>query len=202
MHLKKMILPFFSLCMLFMITGCYNANVSNPSNNATSQSDLNVENLKGKKILIAYFSWSGNTRKVANQIHEKVGGDIFEIKTVEQYPTDHQSASEVAKKELDENARPKLVNEVNNMADYDVIMIGYPIWWYTAPMAIDTFLESYDLSGKTIIPFCTSGGSEIEGSMPTIRKIAGKAKVRDGLTLVNPDDLSKLDPWLKKQGLL
>lgn len=202
MHLKKMILPFFSLCMLFMITGCYNANVSNQSNKGTSQSDSNAENLKGKKILIAYFSWSGNTRKVANQIHEKVGGDIFEIKTVEQYPTDHQSASEVAKKELDEHARPRLVSEVHNMADYDVVMIGYPIWWYTAPMAIDTFLESYDLSGKTIIPFCTSGGSEIEGSMPTIRELAGKAKVRDGLTLVNPDDLSKLDSWLKKQGLL
>lgn len=202
MGFKKMLFSFFSLCTLFVITGCYNANVENPSNKVTSESSSNVETLKGKKILVAYFSWSGNTRKVANQIHEKIGGDIFEIKTVEQYPTDHQSASQVAKKELDENVRPKLINEVNNMADYDVIMIGYPIWWYTAPMAIDTFLESYDLSGKIIIPFCTSGGSGIEESIITIRKIAGKSKVRDGLTLVNNNDLSQLDPWLKKQGLL
>ena len=157
------------------------------------------ESLKGKRILIAYFSWSGHTRQVAEQIQKEVGGDIFEIKTVKTYPNEHNAASEVAKKELDAQARPELKDTISNMADYDVIILGYPIWWYTAPMAVNTFLESYDMTRKVVVPFCTSGGYGVEKSVGDIRKAAGKAEVLDGL-LAN--DSSAIDPWLKKSGLL
>lgn len=153
----------------------------------------------GQKVLVAYFSWGGNTRTVANQIHETVGGDIFEIKTVKPYPTEYEPATKVGKKELEENARPALEGKVENMADYDVVFIGYPIWWHTAPMAVYTFMESQDLSGKTIIPFCTSGGSTLTESMPAIRQLAPNSKLVEGITANNSSDIV---PWLKKIGML
>ena len=115
------------------------------------------------KILIAYFSHSGNTKVVANSIKENIGGDIFEIKTSLSYPTSYNAVVDKAKKEQNANDRPELISHVENMDSYNVIFIGYPNWWGTIPMAEFTFLEEYNFSGKTIIPFCTHANTSTAG---------------------------------------
>lgn len=133
-----------------------------------------------KKILVAYFSWSGNTRVIAKQIQELTGGDLFEIQTSVPYTTEYRPCTEVAKKEKEADARPELKTKVSNMEDYDLVFVGYPNWWGTAPMAIWTFLESYDLSGKTLIPFCTHGGGGEQNCFTDFVKHTGKATTRKG----------------------
>ena len=157
-----------------------------------------------QKILIAYFSWSGNTREIANQIRERVGGDLFEIKTVNAYPTEYRACTDLAKKEQNENARPALSTKVENMDDYDVVFIGYPIWWGTTPMALFTFFEQYDLSGKTIVPFCTHGGSGLSRSASDIGKLCPKSTLLDGIAIRGSDAKSAQNDvaaWLENIGM-
>ena len=153
--------------------------------------------MEKSKSLIAYFSRKGsnyvggsivnlpigNTEVVANEIQELTGSDMFEIKTVKSYPKDYTETTNVAKEELRENARPELTEKVDNMDSYDVIYIGYPNWWGTMPMAVYTFLESYDFSGKTIIPYCTHEGSGMGSSERDIKKFSPNAKVMSGLAI-------------------
>ena len=153
----------------------------------------------GKKVLVAYFSWGGNTREVAKLIHAKTGGDLFEIKKEEPYPKEYKPTTEVAKTEREQNRRPKLAGPLPDLKQYDVILVGYPIWWYIEPMPVKTFVEAQDLSGKIILPFATSGGSGIEGSVEDLRKTLPKAQVKDGL-LVNMT--GRVDSWLKENGLI
>lgn len=211
--LKTFFILALSSLMIFSLTACGNSNavnsVSSPKPAAATVTDKDTAasaktsedktaNGKGKKILVAYFSHSGNTKRVAEQIHNLVGGDIIEIRTVTPYPTDYQESVEVAKREKETNARPALSTKVDNMAGYDVIFIGYPIWWHTAPMPIYTFLEAYDLSGKTVIPFCTSYNSDIAESMDAIKSLCPKANILEGLTA---NDASKIEPWLTRIGM-
>ncbi len=144
-----------------------------------------------QKCLIAYFSRKGNnyvngrivnlaignTEVIAKMIYEIIGGDMFRINTKKTYPTDYMETTEVAKHELKSNARPELTDHVPDMDLYKVIFLGYPNWWGTMPMAILTFLESYDFSGKTIIPFCTHEGSGLGSSVRNIEKLCPKAEV-------------------------
>ncbi|MCI9637329.1 MAG: hypothetical protein HFG77_13220 [Hungatella sp.] len=152
------------------------------------------------RILIAYFSKTGTTREAAEKIQAVAGGDLFEIRTAEAYPSSYQDTVDQARRELDQNARPALASRVENINDYDIILVGYPIWWHTTPMAVNTFLESYDLSGKTIIPFCTSGGSGIEESMAGVRASAGNGTVGVGLT-ANALTEERIRGWLAENGL-
>ena len=149
----------------------------------------------GKKILVAYFSNTGNTEKVAQLIQSKTGADIFKIETAAPYPSVYRETTELAKQEKADNARPALKNKVENMAQYDVVFVGYPIWWYTAPMAVATFADSYDFSGKTVITFCTSGGSPISESTPDINKWFKGANVIEGIRAY-PDDTAATEKWL------
>lgn len=201
--MKKILFILLFAMLLFSAVACANNSNKSSSNNTSTTSENSFKstttNYEGKKVLIAYFSQTGTTEKVAKRIQKLTKGDIFEIKTATPYPNSYQELTDVAKKEKDENARPKLATKVENMDDYDVIFVGYPIWWHTAPMAVGTFLESYNLSGKTVIPFCTSGGSDIEESMPTIKSLCPKAKIVQGLTANNIDDV---EPWLKKIGVI
>lgn len=135
-------------------------------------------------VLIAYFSWSGNTAEMAAQIQEQTGGDLFEIVPVEPYPTDYDECGDVALAERDSNARPEIQNLPKSIEQYDTIFIGYPIWWHTAPMIIGTFLESYDLSGVDVYPFTQSASMDTEQfnqSMDFVRQAAAGATVHDGL---------------------
>lgn len=176
-----------------------NNNTTNNQGQTANASTSTKTNAGVKKILIAYISQTGTTEKAAKRIQELTKGDIVQIKTVTPYPDSYQELTEVAKKEKDENARPKLSTRVENMDDYDVIFVGYPIWYHTAPMAIDTFLESYNLLGKTVVPFCTSVSSDIGESMGAINNLCAKANVLEGLTANNLDDI---EPWLKKISII
>lgn len=155
---------------------------------------------QGKRILVAYFSHSGTTAESAREIQAVSGGDLFEIQTTANYPDSYQRTVDTARRELDQNARPALASRVEHMEDYDVILLGYPIWWHTAPMSIQTFLDSYDFTGKIILPFCTSGGSSIEESMPDIRSNAGGAVIGSGLT-ANSVDTAEIINWLTANGV-
>lgn len=132
------------------------------------------------RILIAYFSRTGNTETIANMIAAETGGTLFHITTVEQYPSDYTETTKVASDEQKKNARPELAVHLENISEYDVIYLGYPIWWGTMPMAMFTFLEEYDFSGKKIVPFCTHGGSSFGRSLTDITTLAPSATVLDG----------------------
>ena len=134
------------------------------------------------KILVAYFSYQGHTANVAREIAAQTGGDLFEIRPVTPYPG-YDECLDVAKAEKNNNARPAIDGQVENMADYDTIVIGYPIWWGVAPHIINSFLESYDLTGKTVIPFATSGGSGIGTPENYLAPSAKGATLRGGKLL-------------------
>lgn len=119
------------------------------------ESKKREEPTKKSNILVAYFSWGGTTKKVAEEIVTHTGADLFRIEPTQAYPTAYKPCTEVAKKERDENARPAIKGSIENIDKYDVIFIGCPVWWHTAPMIISTFAEGYNLRGKTIVPFCT-----------------------------------------------
>jgi len=125
----------------------------------------------------------GNTEIVAEYIEKAVGGDLFEIETVKPYSDDYYKCTEEAKRELNENARPKIKGFVDDISKYDNIFVGYPNWWGTMPMAMFTFLEHYDLTGKKIIPFCTNEGSGMGNSERDLAKICVGAEINKGLAI-------------------
>lgn len=133
--------------------------------------------------LVVYFSRSGNTRKIAQLIHRQVGGDLVELKTLQPYPEDYDACVDQAKKEQEQQARPELATQIADMDRYRTIFVGYPNWWGTMPMALFTFFEKYDFSGKTIAPFCTHGGSRMGRSEDDIRRLCPKARVLRGLAV-------------------
>ena len=165
--------------------------------NPEQASKKNVKQEKSN-VLVIYFSHTGKTKKIAEYLHGIVGGDIEEIKPVKSYPKGYNDALNPAKEELRENARPEIAGSVVSIDPYDTIYLGYPIWWGTVPMIINTFLDSYDFSGKTVVPFCTSGGTENYQSMDDIRSEIPNATVLDGIRVT---DNKELIPWLQNLGL-
>ena len=166
------------------------------------------------KILIAYYSRKGqnyvsgaiknlakgNTEIVAEMIQRSVGGELFEIDTVKDYPVDYTECTNVAKVEIQQKARPELKRYLESIDAYDKIFLGYPIWWSVPPMAVSTFLERYDFGCKKIFPFCTHEGSGLGGSVNYIKKICPKALVGDGLAIHGAQaaqSAAQVEHWLK-----
>lgn len=222
--MRRSVIVVMLLIMTGLFTACGNTtekskSVSIPAEKvaaaAPAKSDTKVA---GKKILVAYFSRTGenyevgnitkgNTHIVADMIAEATGADMFEIKTVKPYPVNYRECTELAKFELAEGVRPELTATVPNMKDYDVIFIGYPIWWSDMPMAVYTFLESYNFSGKTVIPFCTAAGSGLSGTERNIAKACTGATVLTGLGIEgkkaqrDPDNVrADVLKWLAELG--
>ena len=137
----------------------------------------------GKRVLIAYFTWSGNTQGIAYEIQKQTGADIFEIVPEKAYSESYNRVLREAQRDQRRQARPKLKNHVRNFADYDVIMLGYPNWWASIPMPIASFLEEYDFSGKIIMPFCSHGGGRFGQSLTAIAKLAPNAVIAEGLSV-------------------
>ncbi|MEI0844732.1 flavodoxin [Brachyspira pilosicoli] len=188
---------------------------------------LNISNTQNK-ILIAYFTWSdntvvenpdsidvdaetsasvlspGNAELIANWIAEETGGDLFSIKTQNKYSSDYDECLNQARKERDNNERPALVERVNNIDDYDVIFLGFPNWWYTCPMAVFTFVESYDLEGKTIIPFCTHGTGGLSRTIRDLKKLLPEnCEVLEAIGVYRPEvknSKSRVLDWIRKLG--
>ena len=148
------------------------------------------------KILIAYYSYSGNTKSVAEKIQSLTGGDLFEIKTVKEYPKNYNDVVNVAKEEKAQNHKPKLVENFD-ISDYNEIFIGTPVWWYTFASPIRTFLSEKDFSGKTIVPFCTHGGGGASSTYSDIQKLCPNAVVKDGFTSYeNSAKIEELKKWI------
>ncbi len=137
----------------------------------------------GSNILIAYFSWSGNTEAVAGMIQSEVGGDLFEIAPAEPYTDDYDTLLDIARDEQSSGARPALADTVDNWDSYDTVFVGYPNWWSDAPMAVYTFLESYDWTGKTLVPFNTSASGGFGRSLDSIAESDPGATILDGFTV-------------------
>ena len=154
-----------------------------------------------KKTLVAYFSYSGNTREIANQIHKNAGGDIFEIQSVKPYPDDYDEVVQQARQELKSGHKPALKTKVENIKPYDLVFIGYPNWCSTVPAPVRVFLSEYDFSGKTIIPFCTHEGSGLGRSATDISKLCPKSTLLDGIAIRGREvktAQNEVVEWLRK----
>lgn len=166
--------------------------------------DQDLQTQSGNKILIAFFSWSGNTRRIAQEIQHQTGADIIEVAPITPYSSDYNTCLMEAQRDQHDKARPGLANHVAHMDEYDVILLGYPNWWASIPMPIASFLEEYDFSGKRIIPFCSHGGGRFGQSITAIAKLAPNSDIGDGLSIhysggsSMPDDVSA---WLIANGL-
>ncbi|MGN0542054.1 MAG: flavodoxin, partial [Acutalibacteraceae bacterium] len=172
---------------------------------SVSGTDLQNTNSKsGGKILIAYFSWGGNTKGVAEEIQRQTGADLFEITMMHPYSSDYNTVLDEAQRDQNAQARPELATHVENMEQYDTIMLGYPNWWASIPMPIASFLEEYDFSGKTIIPFCSHGGGRFGQSLTAIAKLAPDAKMGEALSIhySGGSELSSdVTEWLEKNNI-
>lgn len=155
------------------------------------------------KILVAYFSWGGTTQRMAEEIVRQTGADIFRIEPVVPYPTEYTPCTEVAREEKDNNARPAIAGEVENWSDYDTVFIGCPVWWWTTPMIIYTFAESYDFEGKTVVPFCTYASTYRDETLARIVELTPDAAhlTGEGLTSgrINEQNISS---WLNEIGII
>lgn len=138
---------------------------------------------KEPKVLVAFFSWGGTTRGIAGEVRKQSGGDLFEIEPVREYSSDYNTVLNEAQRDQRENARPKLKGRVENFGQYDVILLGYPNWWASVPAPVASFLESYDFSGRTIIPFCSHGGGRLGQSVTAIGKLAPNAVIGTPLSV-------------------
>lgn len=182
------------LCILFSMSVTH-----------AQQSGNNSEPNSRPRILIAYFSLTGNTRLIAHDIQEMVGGDLFAIKAVRQYGPDFDTAVEQAREELRTAARPELQAKVANMQDYDTVFVGFPNWVGTMPMAMFTFLEQHDFSGKTIVPFCTHGTSGISNTINDLKELNLHANVREHIAIYRNDVRDAQETvrgWLRGLGYL
>ena len=187
------------------------------SNDNTSETDAQNNTLStGSKSLVVYFSRTGeqynvgviekgNTAIVADMIVEQTGADVFEILPKDDnYPTTYSELTDYAKEEQNNNARPIIKDTVENFDSYDIIYFGYPIWWGDLPMICYTFLESYDFTGKTIVPFCTHEGSADAGTQSKIQSAVPNATVKEVFAIKgqdaqnNQDDVkTKVQDWLR-----
>ncbi len=153
--------------------------------------------LQAQKALVVYFSWSGNTKMIAYQIKEFINADIFEIVPEKAYSTSYNICVDEAKKEKESNARPAYLGSPKNIESYDVIFIGFPNWWGTMPMVLNTFLENTDLAGKTVIPFCTHGGGGVQQCFKDFQKQTTDCKTQKGF-LVNGSSAWEAEPEVEK----
>ena len=230
---KKLLMFLFVSMMTFTLAACNtetsSTNKQSNTETASKNSAAVVKKSEIKKILIVYFSrvgntnfsndvdalasasirienkkLTGNTQVIANMINKSVGGDVFEITTVKTYPVNYRDTTDLAKQEQKSNARPKLSSHVKGMENYDVVFLGYPDWWGTIPMPVYTFLEEYDFSGKSIVPFSTHEGSGLGSSVRDIKKLCPDSNILDGLEVLCSNVTnaqSDVENWLKKNGI-
>lgn len=186
--MKKIFMTLMSAMTIFFLTACGNSNAA--------------QNGSQSKVLIAFFSASGNTAELAENLSEAIGADLYEIKPKVPYTSAdldwHNENSRTSVEMKDESVRPEIDGKISNFDDYETIVVAYPIWWNMEPRIIDTFLESYNFNGKNVVPVCTSGGSDISNSLDHMRGICPAANWKIGkrfLSSTSQDDLKK---WFSK----
>ena len=218
---KKIIAMIITGILAVSVTACQSdgeQSSSQSQNSGQTESSANVEIPEDANILVAYFTYgenaklpdgvdasssasiqawdgdtTGNTGLAAHWISDAAGGDLFSIQTEEKYPGDYDDTVDHGQEEQSENARPKLSSHVDHMDQYDVVFLGYPNWWGDMPMAVYSFLDEYDLSGKTVIPFVTSGGSGFFDTVSAIKEEEPDADVQEGLELSDSETADSED---------
>ena len=188
----------------------------------SEQDSATSQSLDQGKVLVAYFSWAdnavldedvdavaspsvvspGNVQELAGWVQEETGGDLFSIRVTEPYPSDWDACLDRANQERGENARPKLTEQVENLEDYDIVFLGFPNWWYGAPMAVLSFLEENDLSGKQIYLFCSHGTGGLANSVEDIKGVVPDGKFSDNIFDCYEEDASgsqqAIQDWVKE----
>ena len=187
----RTLLTILMATMMLLLTACGGGNAQTGADTSAQKEPQTTSSARSdQRVLVAYFSRAdentggvgyiekGNTKILAEMIAERTHGDIFEIKTVKPYPKEYRPATEAAKQEKEEHARPEIVGELPDLSKYDVVFLGYPIWWSDLPMPVYTFLDGENFAGKTILPFCTHEGSGLSGTDRTIADTT-KTEVKD-----------------------
>lgn len=221
---KSILLLTIMLALSFVLAACGNSNSSAETASAADETETVTEALQteepaedvseepteepettepetaetdadGGNVLVAYFSYTGNTKEVAQIIAEYTGGDFAEIQRAEEYG----DLQEEAEAEILDGVHPEITVSVDSIEGYDTIFVGYPIWWDEAPAMIATFLAENDFSGKTIIPFCTSASDDIGNSLHIFSELCPDAEIAEGLTA---NDLNDIEPWIQGLGLM
>lgn len=220
--MKKAIAILLSLTMILGLAACGNSASqteqpstedtsveskadTNSAENSTDMENTDNQDVQDHKVLVAYFSATGTTKGVAEHIANGLNADIYEIVPEDPYTdadlnyNDNNSRTTIEMN--DPNARPEISGSVENMEQYDIIFVGYPIWWGEAPRIVSTFMESYDFSGKTIVPFCTSGGSGIGSSASNLERLTSGATWLDGRRLNGSDSQDTVMEWINSLDL-
>lgn len=215
----RTLLTFLMTTMMLLLTACGGGNAQTGADtSAQKETQTSASARSDQRVLVVYFSRAdentggvgyiekGNTKILAEMIAERTHGDLFEIKTVKPYPKEYRPATEAAKQEKEENARPEIVGELPDLSKYDVVFLGYPIWWSDMPMPVYTFLDRENFAGKIILPFCTHEGSGLSDTQRSIADVT-KADVREGFALQghiaqkSPEEArTALYEWMSKQG--
>lgn len=204
--MKTKLLFLFAWLML-VTTGCSadEPRTELPDTPSDERPEEPVEPSGDKKVLVVYFSHTGNTRTIAGYIHETVKSDLVEIKTVETYTDDYDTLLEQIRKEVASEYCPPLTTKIENISSYDVVFIGYPIWVETAAPPIRTFLTIHDLTGKIVVPFCTSGTSSAETSYRLVRSLCPHSTVLDGIQIrrgTYDTARERVAGWLRQIGIV
>ena len=203
--MKKTIVILFSLLMMISFIACGNTADQAEQSSAGSSSQETSQEEQNVRTLVAYFSATNTTEGVAQHIAEGLNADLYEIVPEDPYTdadldyNDDNSRSTVEMNDPD--VRPEISGSVENMEQYDVVFIGYPIWWGEAPRIVSIFVERYDFSGKTIVPFCTSGGSGIGDSAENLQQLTDGAEWLDGQRLNGSDSQDAIMEWVNGLGL-
>lgn len=230
--MKRLITFLIGTCILFSLTACGNnggtdtesssqpgLTESSTESSQSEESQTSTESSQSEESqaqeaassatdtnsLVVYFSATGNTRTVAENLAEIQGADIHEIVPEQPYTDEdlnyNNSSTRATVEQNDETARPAILAGIDNIEDYDVIYVGFPIWWGDMPRILYTFFDTYDLSGKTIVPFCTSGGSGISRAVQSIGELEPSAAITDGLHTSSSNASNELTEWLSEIGL-
>lgn len=226
--MKKVFSILMIITVLFCFSACSNSSETSGSESSTAETSSSSPEQKSTtaqeiqsvtesttsatepeeiepKSLVVYFSCTGNTKSVAEKIAQLKGADLYEIVPEIPYTDEdlnYNNENCRANREMnDPSARPAIGSNAVEISAYDTVYIGYPIWWGTMPRIINTFLDTYDLSGKTVMPFCTSGGSGVSTSVSDLRAEEPAADIRDGLRASGSSD-SSIDEWISRNGLL
>lgn len=220
--MKKILTVILSVCMLMTLAACGSSGTGNSSqvtsgsnegNNSSSTGTATVadsattadaanstNSTSENKTLVVYFSATGNTKNVAQHIKSGLSADIYEIVAAQPYTSDdlnyNNDKSRSTVEMNDKNARPAISGSVSNWSQYDTIYIGYPIWWGEAPRILDTFVETYDFAGKTVIPFCTSASSGLGSSASTLEKLAGTGSWMSGKRFSGSESQDDVINWV------
>lgn len=197
--MKKLLASILAVMLVMAMTSC------SGGNSGASGGDQAAQQNTDDKSIVVYFSCTGNTKAVAEEIAAQTGSDLQEIVPEEPYTEEELNYNDDscrANVEMnDPESRPAISNTIENLSDYDTIYIGYPIWWGSLPRIMNTFFDTYDFSGKTIVPFCTSGSSSISQSVSVIREAEPEAQIKEGLQVssAGADDSSdEVSRWIEE----